>query len=126
MKLKLRLLRKCVTFTSKRFRHYGNFALYGSDIVHVINCTSMLKKSNVMQLYADIYLLLNYSTCFRRPSRPSSGLHKTVVAASGTAHTIWGASFFKRSQTSPYSVTSEEACSPDSMICTRRSNYSFV
>jgi len=25
-----------------------------------------------MQQYADIYLLLNYSTCFGRPSRPSS------------------------------------------------------
>ena len=51
-----------------------------------------------MQQYADIYLLLNYSTCFGRPSRPSSGVHKTVVAASGTHHTIWGASFFKRDQ----------------------------
>jgi len=37
-----------------------------------------------MQHYADIYLLLNYSTHFGRPSRPSSGVHKTVVAASGT------------------------------------------
>jgi len=41
-----------------------------------------------MQPYADIYLLLNYSTRF---GRPSSGVHKTVVAASGTDHTIWGA-----------------------------------
>jgi len=49
-----------------------------------------------MQQYADVYLLLNYSTCFGRPSRPSSGVHKTVVAVSGTDHTIWGASFFKR------------------------------
>ena len=49
-----------------------------------------------MQQYADIYLLLNYSTCFRRPSLPSSGIHKTVVAASGTDHTIWGASFLKK------------------------------
>jgi len=55
-----------------------------------------MKKSNKMQQYADIYLLLNYSTCFGRPSRPSSGVHKTVVAASGTDHkqassnvTIW-------------------------------------
>jgi len=53
-----------------------------------------------MQQYADIYLLLNYSTCFGRPSRPSSGLHKTVVATSGTDHTMWG------------------SCSPHSMICT--------
>ena len=36
------------------------------------------------------------STCFGRPSRPSSAVHKTVVAASGTDRTKWGASFFKR------------------------------
>ena len=51
-----------------------------------------------MQQYTDIYLLLNYSTCFGRPSHHSSGVHKTVVAASGTDHTVWGASFFKRDQ----------------------------
>jgi len=47
-----------------------------------------LKKSNEMQRYADIYLLLDYSACFGRPSRPSSGVHKTVVSASGTDHTM--------------------------------------
>ena len=31
-----------------------------------------LKKSNKMQQFADIYLLLNYSTCFGRPSRRPS------------------------------------------------------
>jgi len=51
-----------------------------------------------MQQYADIYLLLNYSTCFGRPSHPSSGVPKTVFAASATDHTVWGASFFKRDQ----------------------------
>ena len=51
-----------------------------------------------MQLYADIYLLLKYSTCFGRPSRPSSGVLETVVAASGRDHTIQGASFFKCDQ----------------------------
>jgi len=44
-------------------------------------------KSNEMQQYADIYLLQNHSTCFGRPSRPSSGVHITVVAASGTDRT---------------------------------------
>jgi len=63
---------------------------------------SRLKKSNEMQQYADIYLLINYSTRFGRPSRPSSEVHKTVVAASGTDHATWG------------------ACYPDSMI------YSFM
>ena len=37
-----------------------------------------------MQQYAGIYLLQNYSTCFRCPSHPSSGVHKTVTTASGT------------------------------------------
>jgi len=46
-----------------------------------------LKESNKMQQYADIYWLLHYSTCFGRPSRPS-WIHKTVVAASGTDHTV--------------------------------------
>ena len=83
-----------------------------------------MKKSNEMQQYADIYLLLNYSTYFGRPSHPSSEVHKTVVAASGKDHTIWGASL--QSQTSPYLVTFEEACSPDNMICTGGCNYSFM
>ena len=62
-----------------------------------------------MQQYADIYLPLDYSTRFGRPSRPSSGVHKTVVAASGADHTIWGASFLKRDQIRTYLVTFEEA-----------------
>jgi len=63
-----------------------------------VHLNPRLKKSNEMQQYADIYLLLIYSTCFGRPSRPSSGVHKTVVAASGTDRTVWGASFLKRDQ----------------------------
>jgi len=51
-----------------------------------------------MQHYTDIYLLLNYSTRFGHQSRPSSGVHKAVVAASGRGHNIWGASFFKHDQ----------------------------
>ena len=57
-----------------------------------------LKKSNKMQQYADIYLLLNYSTCFGHPSRLSSGVHKTIVVPSGTDHTMWGISFLKHDQ----------------------------
>ena len=71
-----------------------------------------LKKSNEIQQYADIYLLLNYFTCFGHPSRPSSGVHKTVVVASGTDRTIWGASFFKLGQIRTYLATFEEARSP--------------
>jgi len=51
-----------------------------------------------MQQYTDIYLLLNYSTCFGSPTRPSAGVQKTVVAASGRDHTIWEASFFESDQ----------------------------
>ena len=56
---------------------------------------SRLKKSNEMQKYAYIYLLLYYSKCFGRPSRPSPGVHKTVVATSSTDHIIWGIIFLK-------------------------------
>ena len=49
---------------------------------------SILIRSNKMQQYAGIYLLQNQSTCFGCPSHPSSGVHKTVTAASGTGHNI--------------------------------------
>jgi len=41
-----------------------------------------------MQQYAGIYLLQNHFTCFRCPSHPSSGVHKTVTAASGAGRSI--------------------------------------
>jgi hypothetical protein len=44
----------------------------------------LLIRSNKMQQYAGIYLLPNYSRCFGCPSRPSSGVHKTVTPASDT------------------------------------------
>ena len=49
-----------------------------------------------MQQYADIYLLQIYSTCFGRPSRPSSGVQKTVTSASGTGHSNGAATFRQR------------------------------
>ena len=48
--------------------------------------TAVLVRSNKMQQYAGIYLLQVYSTCFGRPTCPSSGVQKTVTAASGTGH----------------------------------------
>ena len=53
-----------------------------------VHRNSMLIRSNKMQQYAGIYLLKNHSTCFGCPSHPSSGVHKTVIAASGTGHSI--------------------------------------
>jgi len=57
--------------------HVLNFIFVSS-----VHCNYRLKKSNKMQQYADIYLLLNYSTCFGRTSSPSSGVHEIVVADS--------------------------------------------
>jgi hypothetical protein len=45
---------------------------------------------------AGIYLLQNHSPCFGCPSHPSSGLHKTATAASGTCHSIWVTTFLQR------------------------------
>ena len=53
-----------------------------------MNTINGIIRSNSMQQYAGIYLLQNHSTCFGRPSHPSSGVHKTVTAASGTGHSI--------------------------------------
>jgi len=78
-----------VTVPSQMTGIFVKFYIRGS-----VHRNSTLKKSNEMQLYADIYLLLNYSTYFGHPSRPSSGVHKTVVAASGP----WGTSFVQRDQ----------------------------
>jgi len=49
-----------------------------------------------MQQYAGTYLLQNYSTCFGFPSHLSSGVHKTVTAASGTGHSHWATTFLQR------------------------------
>jgi len=74
-----------ITVDKDRYKFTGSFIFYICSSVHR---NSRLKKSNKMQQYADIYLLLNYSTCFGRPPRPSS-VHKIVFAASGTDHTIY-------------------------------------
>jgi len=102
-------------YSRKSNTQFSKFYIRGS-----VHRNSRFNKSNEMQQYADICLLLNYCTCFGRPSRPSSGVHKTVVAASGTDHTL------SREQASSNVTKFEETCSPDSMICTRGCNYSFM
>jgi len=59
--------------------------MYKSKYKQVIN---ILIRSNKMQQYAGIYLLKNHSICFGCPLHPSSGVHKTVISASGTGHSI--------------------------------------
>ena len=49
-----------------------------------------------MEQYAGIYLLQVYSTCFGRPSRPSSGVYKTVIAASGRGRSNGATNFLQR------------------------------
>ena len=54
---------------------------------------SILTSSKEMQQYAGVYLLQNYSTCFGCLSHPSSGVHQTVTAASGTGHSVRATTF---------------------------------
>jgi len=61
----------------------GEFYIHGS-----VHHNSILIRSNKMQQQAGVYLLWDHSTCFGYPSHPSSGVHKTVTAASGTGHSI--------------------------------------
>ena len=71
--------------------HKTWYILHGS-----VHRNSILIRSNKTQQYAGIYLLQNYSTCFGCPTRPSSGVHKTVNAASGTGHSICATTFLQR------------------------------
>ena len=57
----------------------------------------ILIRSNEIRQYAVVYLLQNYSTCFGCLSHPSSGVHKTVTAASGTGRSIRATTFRQRS-----------------------------
>ena len=56
----------------------------------------MLIRPNKMQQYAGVYLLQNCSTCFGSLSHPSSGVHQTVTAASGTGHSVKATTFCQR------------------------------
>ena len=49
-----------------------------------------------MQQYAGVYLLQNYATFFGCLSHPSSGVHQTVTAASGTGHSVRAKTFRQR------------------------------
>jgi hypothetical protein len=80
-----------------------------------------LIRSNKMQQYSGIYLLQNHCTCFGCTSHPSSSVHKTVTAATGTGLIIWATTFLQRDN-----VTSEEGCCPETMTCTRGCCYSFM
>jgi len=42
----------------------------------------------MQQQHADIYLLQSHSICFGCTQHTSSGVLKTVTAASGTGHTV--------------------------------------
>ena len=66
-----------------KYLHGGEFYIHGS-----VHSNSILIRSNKMQQCAGIYLLQNHSTCFGFPPHPSSGVHKTVTATSGTGHSI--------------------------------------
>jgi hypothetical protein len=75
-----------------RYGMYSSFFyIHGS-----VHRDSEFIRSNKMQQYACIYLLQVYSTCFGRPSRPSSGVQKTVTAASGTGHSNGATTFLQR------------------------------
>jgi hypothetical protein len=68
-------------------------SLYHSILHHNKVEEIILIRSNEMQQYAGLYLLQNYSTCFGFLSHPSSGIHQTVTAASGTGHSVRSSSY---------------------------------
>jgi len=82
---------KTATVSAKSGRKWS-LTMYIKYIFYIrgsVHRNSILIRSNKMQQYAGVYLLQNDTTCFSCPSHPSSGVHKTVTAASGTGHSIW-------------------------------------
>ena len=96
---------------------YFFFYIHGSA-----HRNAILIRSNKTQKIAGVYLLQNHSTCFGCPSHPSSGVHKTVTAASGIGHTIRATTFLQCG----HLVTLEEGCCSDTMTCTRGCSYSLM
>jgi len=80
-----------------------------------------------MQQYAVWFILLqSRSTCFGCPQHPSSGVLKTVTAASGTGHNTGAATSLQRDQIgTPDLVTLEGSSCTDIMTCTGGCCYSF-
>ena len=84
-----------LTCNSKQAFVHSCYVLFCSDYISAfyiqgfVQRNSILIRSKKMQQYAGIYLPQNYSTRFGCPSRPSSGVHKTVTAASGKGHIMY-------------------------------------
>ena len=81
-----------------------------------------------MQQYTVWFILLqSHSTCFGCPQYPSSGVLKTVTAASGTVHNIGTAPSLQRGLigTGLDQATLEGSSCTDIMNCTGGCGYSF-
>ena len=68
---------------------------YGS-VRHKSILINVQRDATICSLY--IVLLQNHSKCFGCCPHPLSGVHKTVVAATGTVHIICGATSLQRCQ----------------------------
>ena len=76
--------------------HVGRHSDFFFNIHGSVHRDSILIRSNELQQYAGVYLLQNYCTCFGCISHPSSGVHQTVTAASGTGHSVRATTFRQR------------------------------
>jgi len=73
-----------------------NIQRYFQTHVSVHHDSMLIKRSNLTQQYADIYLLQSHFTCFGTSQHPSSGALKTVTATSGICHNTGTATSFQR------------------------------
>ena len=100
---KIIALEGILKFTLKQLHHVSVLSPSSGSVHFELAKVTFKKKSQCiliisskMQQCAGIYLLQNYSTCFGCPSHSSSGVHKTVTAASGAGHSIWATTFLQR------------------------------
>ena len=82
---------KCVNEISNAFKIYTIYIYIYIYILYSWFRASSLYINKIQQDATDavICLLQNYATCFGCPSHPSSGVHQTLTAASGTSHVTY-------------------------------------
>ena len=104
------------TLSWQRIVFWGYPKFHSSHFFIFMVRNSILIRSNKMQPYAGIYLLQNYM--FRVSSHPSSGVHKTVTAASATGHITYQGNNLPRWRKVVAMIRD--------MTCTRSCSYSFM
>jgi len=106
-----------ISVTIRPTRYNWTKCYVHGSVHHKSILVNVQRDATICSLY---FILLQYhSTCFGCRPHPSSGVHKTVVTATGTSH------LFVQLPHCNVSKLEWGSCT-DNMICTGGCNYSFM